>query len=363
MEFYYKKFKLLRKEARWTMKALADKCSLTRQTLSLWERGKLTPPENRIIQLAKILSVPISNISNLKDDIPVSPKNISPTINNLLSLANQNHNNISNKRNSFIQQIYALFKEQEQISVLVKALINSTQSFFYMKDKELKYIIANKSFLKNLSLNDDYNVIGKTDFDFFPKKEAEENFSCDSNVLKTGKAIVNKEGYILGSRKKKYGRMSKYPVYEGDEIIGVLCNIVDVTKQKELEFIQQLIIDSLNRIDVNVGIYDLNAKEFIYSTNLQENIFGVNPSFKSDVLFDCWINEIVHPDDREEQRKLLNNFDSLPEERTYRIVHPQKGIRTIKAISVKMPSLFNRQFMVSLSIDITDKSDEQARKQ
>ena len=170
--------------------------------------------------------------------------------------------------------------------------------------------------------------------------------------------IINREGYIFGTRKKKYGLISKHPVYEDGKVIGVLCQIVDITKQKELEFIQQLIIDAVNRADAIVGIYDLDEKKFIHTTNAGPNIFGNYPDLRGHELFDNWLNKIVHPDDREEQKRIVENFDLLPEERTYRIIHPQKGVRTIKAIALKMSSLFNRRFIVSISLDITDKKDE-----
>ena len=57
MKFYPEKFRIIRKEKRYTIKKLASDIGVTRATIWNWENGKRTPNETIIRKLAAILEV------------------------------------------------------------------------------------------------------------------------------------------------------------------------------------------------------------------------------------------------------------------------------------------------------------------
>ncbi|HBM15770.1 MAG TPA: hypothetical protein DD381_05420 [Lentisphaeria bacterium] len=58
----------------------------------------------------------------------------------------------------------------------------------------------------------------------------------DKEVLTTGKSILDKEDYIPGNRKTKWGIMSKIPILDLDgKIEGLLGFFVDITDRKKAE--------------------------------------------------------------------------------------------------------------------------------
>ena len=336
MKFYCREFRNIRIEKRWTINALAEKCNITRQTLSLWEKGKITPSEGRVLQLAKLLNINPNDISDVDPPAAISNKDLTPLVSTAISCMDQN--NIQNQQNDFMEQLAEHFKEYSQLSILMRALLDTMQSLFYVKDINLNYLMANKAFVENLGLNGSYNTIGKNDYDVFPKREANKNNAEDKEILRTGRKIVNEERHIIGSKKQKYGLCSKYPIYDNGKIIGVLCHITDITEQKKSEFLRNIAIETIDKLEISLGFYNLDKKEFVGSSGgkLGSYLFGDYPSIlKGNEIVEYWLNNIVHPDDAEEQRKYINNMELLPPKRTYRIIHPLKGIRTIQVEAKK----------------------------
>ena len=64
-------------------------------------------------------------------------------------------------------------------------------------------------------------MIGKTDFDFFPKKEADKCFKDDKKVMETGKPIINEmEKLTDGSGVERWVSVTKIPRFDkNDKII------------------------------------------------------------------------------------------------------------------------------------------------
>ena len=50
--------------------------------------------------------------------------------------------------------------------------------------------------------------------------------------------------------------------------------------------------------------------------------------------------------------------EKRPNYRTYRIIHPQKGVRTIKVFATDVIEFLDRKYIASLSVDITKQHKE-----
>ncbi len=129
----------------------------------------------------------------------------------------------------------------QEAGVIIKALLSGIDSIFYIKDSDLKYITANETFLKNISLKSTYKVYGKTDEDFFSKREAKDNYLKDEKVLLTKEMLIE-EGFIPGTRNKKWGIITRTPVLDiNNNISGVITNIVDISERKKTENSNELL--------------------------------------------------------------------------------------------------------------------------
>lgn len=119
---------------------------------------------------------------------------------------------------------------------LFENILKTTPYTFVVKDKNSVYIEVNKSFCDFLGKKEE-EIIGKTDYDFFPAKEAEEYIKGDKAVMAGG--IHEKEEWeVLGSEGIKWLKVDKTVIYDStdeNEPIGILCSVTDISLQKTHE--------------------------------------------------------------------------------------------------------------------------------
>ena len=69
----------------------------------------------------------------------------------------------------------------------------------YVKDSESRFLIANQAAANNMGVANSSILVGKTDFDFFPKELAAGFFADEQKVILSGQAQVSKEEVIKDS--------------------------------------------------------------------------------------------------------------------------------------------------------------------
>ncbi len=249
MNFFYLKEKEIRKLKKIRIDAVATQLGISRATIWLWESGKSKPNEKMTQLLAKALNVSVELISDLKAEA-VTDKNIdmSQVSSLLYSFGNTNIIERRNRQMSDIEKIKRQFDELNQMTAVTETFVNAIHLICYVKDLSLKYVLVNDAFLKNLSLNKNCKALGKSDADFFPKDEARHNIEADEKTIYTG-LTENTEGYIPGTRKKKWGMISRTPIFDlHGKVTGVLVYITDTTELRELELTQNAMIDCIASI-------------------------------------------------------------------------------------------------------------------
>ena len=191
---------------------------------------------------------------------------------------------------------------------------------------------------------------------FLIKKKQKKIYKEDLGVIQTGDPVNDREDYIPGSKKKKWGLISKTPILENDKIAGVLGMITDITVRKKQEKALQFLISTINNRQGNkifYGIVDKNVNIVYTDRTAYEEILGIPVSLPSNQIEEYWLNNIVHPNDREKQKLLLKNLN-FPPIREYQIIHPRKGLRWIRTIA----SMYLDNIM-SFSEDITEEKANQ----
>ena len=122
---------------------------------------------------------------------------------------------------------------QKQLN-LSKIILSATPNLLALKDRDFVYQIVNPAFCKFLGKTEE-SIIGKTDFDLFPRFEADIYHRDDLKVIKTGKAQIQDEE-VTGEDEKRWLRVAKTPVLsEKGASMGVLCSVVDITNRKRAE--------------------------------------------------------------------------------------------------------------------------------
>ena len=135
---------------------------------------------------------------------------------------------------------------------LLRTLIDNVPDYIYIKDKNSSFITANKNMLKSFKIDNYEDIIGKSDFDFFPKEMAKKFFSDEQKIITTGKSITNlertgldKEGNIMHLLSTKVPFMGA-----NGEIEGIVGIAKDITSLKETELKLQEQANYLNEVNV-----------------------------------------------------------------------------------------------------------------
>ncbi|MEI6055882.1 MAG: PAS domain-containing protein [Lentisphaerota bacterium] len=253
MQLYIDKLKAARKRKKTTSEELAKKVGVTRSTLSLWENAKIIPSEFKIRTLAKALDISVNEISDLIPEKMLEETNLAPFRSTFKSLLGENKEKDLNEIHDLCSKIMRINKKLSDAKLIIRAMISSLPIILYIKGPDLKYLTANEAFLKNLSLDRDYSLVGKSDSDLFPVNEAKINTEMDKKVFSTGESILNKESLIPGNRKSRWGIISKIPILDSENRIeGLLGCFTDITERKLAEEELQSSMDKIEEQNIEI---------------------------------------------------------------------------------------------------------------
>ena len=127
---------------------------------------------------------------------------------------------------------------------LLRTLIDYLPSAVFIKDEKYRKIIVNPIHsdsvaqqLRQSGLPPIPDILGKTDFEIYPKELAEMYFQDDQNVIRDGKTILNKEETGIDPQGGPiWVLVSKIPLKDKDgSIKGMVGITTDITNQKRAE--------------------------------------------------------------------------------------------------------------------------------
>ncbi|MBN2347256.1 MAG: PAS domain S-box protein [Bacteroidales bacterium] len=120
---------------------------------------------------------------------------------------------------------------------LLRTLIDNMPDSIYIKDRESRFIVGNKRVAKVMGASSPDELIGKTDFDFYPYDLANPYYLDEQDIMRTGEAIIGKyEPGIDEDGNRTDVSTTKVPLKGQDgEIIGIIGIGRDITKFKNVE--------------------------------------------------------------------------------------------------------------------------------
>jgi PAS domain S-box-containing protein len=144
---------------------------------------------------------------------------------------------------------------------LLRTIIENIPDCIYAKDGGARKIMANPADLKNLGSKTEANVLGKTDFEFFPKDIATKLFEDDQAVLWKGQSLINREEKIIrADGEARWLLTTKVPWRDSNgKIIGLVGIGRDITSKKQLEaqFLRAQRMESIGQLASGIA-HDLN---------------------------------------------------------------------------------------------------------
>lgn len=161
--------------------------------------------------------------------------------------------------------------EVKETEVMLQQILDLLPIRVFWKDKNLRFLGANLAIAKDAGLKSPREMIGKTDFDFQWRNQAELYRADDKQVIETGKSKINiEEPQTTPDGKIIWLLTSKTPLKNSkNETIGVLGTYSDITQKKinelELKKFKQALEES---------------PAIIIMTDSDGNIQYVNPAFE-----------------------------------------------------------------------------------
>jgi len=83
---------------------------------------------------------------------------------------------------------------------VLRALIDNVPDFMYVKDADCRFLVANLSVARQMGAKTTEELLGKNDFDFYPREVAATFYEDEQRVIRTGQAEVNREETGLDSQ-------------------------------------------------------------------------------------------------------------------------------------------------------------------
>ena len=147
----------------------------------------------------------------------------------------------------------------------VNAILENIPNMIFVKDaKELRFVMFNKAG-ENLLGIPRSEMIGKNDYDFFPKTDADFFVSKDRKALEEGKLVDIPEETLQTRHGTRILHTKKFPVMGVDGkplyLLGISDDITDLKRQQELEMYAKAL---------EVSNRELQDFVFVASHDLQE---------------------------------------------------------------------------------------------
>lgn len=153
------------------------------------------------------------------------------------------------------QQLQQEIKEREQVQHklaeernLIQKLVDILPDYIYVKDRNNRFILANRTLAVATGFSTVNELLGKTDFDIHPKELAEQFYKYEQVLMQSNQSIQEKEEIVEDKRtgEKIWLLTTKMPFRDPQgQIAGIIGIGRNITDRKQVEEELQKLKDEL----------------------------------------------------------------------------------------------------------------------
>ena len=197
---------------------------------------------------------------------------------------------------------------------LLRTLMNSIPDYAFVKDRESRFVTTNTAHLKALGVASVAEVVGKTDFDFFPRDAAEQYYANEQVVMESGQPLLSKvEQVVYRDGEVLWVMTFKAPLRDSaGQVVGLVGVSRDITPFRNAE-------QALRETEDRFRLILENSRDVAYKLNLTtRQLEYVSPSVVEVAGYTAqevmaqgttWrYLEQVHPEDR---KRVVAHFRDL----------------------------------------------------
>lgn len=151
---------------------------------------------------------------------------------------------------------------------ILQRVLDCIPARVFWKDRSGKFLGGNNLFLSDCGLTSNKQLVGLTDYDFFPDEEADHFVMDDEQVMLAGEPKLNiEEPQTRPDGQINWLKTSKVPIRGPDEdVIGVMGSYTDITERKNY----QALIEGQARRDQLTKLHNRLALQEFFD-QLEEN--------------------------------------------------------------------------------------------
>jgi PAS domain S-box-containing protein len=163
---------------------------------------------------------------------------------NEAAIALENARLYDRARQEIVKRVKAVKKERN----LLRTLIDNLPDYIYVKDRESRFTVGNRAVAHVMGARAPEELVGKTDFDFYPEELAAQYYADEQMVIQSGQSVFNREEPIVDPTGNP-GWISTAQVPLQDEkgrIVGLVGIGRDITERKRAAAEREKLIEELD---------------------------------------------------------------------------------------------------------------------
>jgi PAS domain S-box-containing protein len=218
------------------------------------------------------------------------------------------------REDEVMRQTHAALDKERRI---LRTLIDNIPDFMYVKDTQSRFMVANLHLARVVGAETPEELLGKTDFNFFPREQASSFFADEQKVIHSGQPLYNRDEKGTDSAGKEIHLLTtKVPLVDSEgHIIGIAGVSHDITARKKTETALLEAERKYREIfdTAVIGIFQTTPNGRVLSMNpYMAAFFGFNsPEELIERRSDLAKMAYVDPDRRDEFKLLMESMGSV----------------------------------------------------
>lgn len=127
--------------------------------------------------------------------------------------------------------------ERDERSLWLEAIVDEVPDYLFFKDRDSRFVIANRAIVRDNQRNGIETIEGLTDFDLHPHHVARVFYETEQEIVRSGQPAIDMEELVRDARGNlKWLLTTKLPVFgDAGEVIGLVGISRDITERKRAE--------------------------------------------------------------------------------------------------------------------------------